>query len=580
MNDRQNRTSLRSTDGVRRGRPAARRSRSRRGMAILLVIVAVAAAAVIGSAYVASRLNAPQVVLNTNAAAQARYVADSGADLATAIMECKTIDWRSVQTGGVLVDALPIGSGSVTIRVSTYDGDTPDGECEYSLITSSGSIGTIKQVVSAQAYTPLPTRTKEEVSVDLREFAVFGASSINCIDGWILRWNASPIARLGLPVNIGTNATVLGSIRLDNRNSAPDGRGFVMASAALGVIADDTLSYVPIPRVNFSINETVLLPAPPTPSLGGLTWSAARNPNVTANTSIVSTGDKRYGSLTIDGARLAVDLGGVSRTMGISGNLSLNNGAILSIQNGHLDLVVQGALNMFNASTIELGTGATMRIFLGGTMSIEDSVIGMPSSETATSRDARQPIQNYYSPQACTIYRITTINSVDLNLLDLDDAASWVWSDAAAKSWIIANKAAICARIYGRGGADISLNSRAAVYGNVVGRSVIIGTEAAVYYDHTLDLGIGYTNPDSRLYAAPMDLRDDIRLLLTDLNTSTLDAILALLSGGGVVTPVVPGEPTPRDKALVKNRSLRQYGLQVWRERKWGGEYLAEGGGN
>lgn len=553
------------------GRPR-RAQRPRSGMAILLVIVAVAAAAVIGSAYVANRLNAPQVVRNANGGAQARYLADSGADLATAIMECETFDWRLAQTNGVLVSNLPLAGGTVTIRVSDASGAVPDSKCEYPVITAGGSSGGMKQVVAAQAHAPLPERVQEEVTVDLSEFAVFGAASVNAVNGWILRWEAGPLADLGLPVNVGTNGTSAGSMRFDNRYNAPDSRGYVMASAAAGTIIDDTNTYTPIPRVNFSNNETVLLPAPPTPSLGGLTWAASRNPTISASTSIVSTGDKRYGSLTIDNATLRVDLGGAHRTMGITGNLAISNGGVLSLQNGQLDLVIQGALNLFNRSTIELGAGATLRIFLGGTMSIDDSVVGLPVSVCQSSRDARDGLRTYSDPQRCIIYRITSINSVDLNLLDLDDAASWLWSDTTSKSWMINNAAFVCARIYGHAKADISLNGRSAVFGNVVGRTVTFGTESAVYYDHALDRGNGYTNPQSRLYAGPLDLRDDIRLLLTDLNPGTIASILSLLNGGAEPIIIDPFAVTPRDKTRVRSRAWRHYGLKVWRERELGAD--------
>ncbi len=545
--------------------------RPRSGMAILLVIVAVAAAAVIGSAYVANRLNAPQVVRNVNGGAQARYLADSGADLATAIMECETFDWRLVQTNGVLVSNLPLAGGTVTIRVSDVSGAVPDSSCEYPVVTASGSSGSMKQAVAAQVHAPLPERVKEEVTVDLSEFAVFGAASIEVTGGWIARWEASPRGALGLPVNLGTNGLVDGALRLRATARCPDGVGFTMAAATANVLADDQ-SGGPIPRVNFSNNEAALLPAPPTPSLGGLTWAAARNPTITTSTSIVSTGDKRYGSLTIDGGTLRVDLGGAHRTMGITGNLALNNGGVLSLENGQLDLVIQGALNMFNASTIELGAGATLRIFLGGTMSIDDSVVGLPVSVTQSTRDARSGLSTYFDPQRCTIYRITSINSVDLNLLDLDDAAAWIWSDATSKSWMINNKSYICARVYGHSKADISLNSRAAVFGNVVGRTISMSTEGAVYYDHVLDRGNGYTSPQSRLYAGPLDLRDDIRLLLTDLNPGTIASILSLLNGGAEPIIIDPFGVTPRDKTRVRSRSWRHYGLKVWRERELGAD--------
>lgn len=561
------------TTGLRREhRPG--RATKRRGAAILLVIVAVAAAAVIGSAYVAHRLNTPQITTNVNCGAQARLLADSGADIATAIMECETIDWRTAQANGTLVADLAIGGGTVTIRVGDNMGDAPDNECEYPVIAARGKIGNMQQTVAALAHTPIPARLAEEVSVDLSEFAVFGASSINVSDGWITRWTASPLSELGRPVNIGSNATAAGRVRIGKKTDAPDSQGFVMSSANSGVITDSTGTTQPIRRINFSVNETVLLPAPPTPTLGGLTWAAARNPSITSNVNQSLTSDKRYNSLTVDnGATLTIDLGGASRTAGITGTLTIQNGGVLSIRNGHLDLVIQGALNMFSRGAIELGPGATVRIFLGGTMSVNDSVIGLPASYRYESRDGRNGLAEYFDPQRCIIYRITSINSVDLDLLDLDDAASWLWSDTTSKSWFINDRTFVCGRIYGHSKADISMNNQAGVFGNVVGLSVIVSGGSAVHYDHTLDRGNGYTNPQSRLYAGPLDLRDDLRLLLTDLNTSTIDSILALLGGGGGGVPVVgDDQPTPRDASRVRHRAWRQYGLRIWRQRELGAD--------
>lgn len=554
-----------------------------RGVAIVLVIVAVAAAAVIGSAYVASQLNAPQIVSNVNDGIQSRYIADSGADLATAIMECETFDWRSAQSDGVLVSGLPIGNGKVDIRVKDISGANPGSTCEYPVVVTSGSVGDMRQLVGMQVRTPLPEKIEEEtVSVDLSEFAAFGASSINVMNGWIARWPAAPMSEIGLPVKVGTNATTRGSLIIAAKTNAPDALGYVMATAAVGTISDSAQVTVPIRRVNFSNNETVLLPACPTPDFSGLLWASARTPTITTDTTVVSPGDRRYNSITIDNrATLKLDLGGVKRTMAISGPLTIQNEAVLQVENGQLDIVVTGAFNMFNRAAIEIGPGVSLRIFAGGTMSINDSVIGLPVRWRDFSRDARKGMDEYFDPRLCTIYRITSINSVDINLLDLDTAATWVWSDNTSKSWILNQGSYICARVYGAAKADISIDNRTAIFGNVVGRSIILANGSVVYYDHCLDQGTGYTNPKSALYAADMDLRDDIRLLLTDLNDSTLGSILALLAAPPPLPiPIDPFAATPRDKARVTARWMKRYGVKVERDRATPVEdVIAAGGG-
>ncbi len=540
-----------------------------RGVAIVLVIVAVAAAAVIGSAYVASQLNAPQIVGNVNAGIEARYIADSGADLATAIMECETFDWRAAQDNGVLVDNLNIGNGKVSIKVKDVSGSNPDSTCEYPVVVCTGKSGDMTQLVGMQVHAPRPEVVAKTVDVDLSEFAAFGNTSIDLANGWIMGWPESPLGTLGLPVNIGTNGTARSSVTVAMTGNAPQGLGFVMAVADPEAIANNFRTSSLVRRVEFSTNEPILLPAPPTPDLSGLLWATVRAPNITADTAMNLGSNKRHTSLTVDNAAtLSVDLGGGTRAVGISGPLTIQNGGVLRIDNGHLNLVVQGAFNMFGRSALELGPNASLTIYLGGTMSIDDSVVGLPVRWRDFARDARKGMSEYFDPSLCTIYRITSINSVDLNLFDGDDAAAWAWTDGAVKSWLLNTGTYLCGRMYGHSKVSLSLNNRSAVFGNVVANSIIVATESAIYYDHKLNPGNGYTNPDSALYAAPMDLRDDIRLLLTDLNHSTLALVTALLASAPPPPVAIdPMAPTPRDKSRVAHRWWKRYGVQLKRDR-------------
>jgi len=546
--------------------PPSNRSR---GVAIVLVIVGVAAAAVIGAAYVASQLNAPQIVGNVNEGIEARYIADSGADLATAIMECETIDWRAAAATGVLIDNLPMGDGSVSITVKNTAGSNPDTYTEYPIIVSKGKSGAMKQTVGAQVHAPLSANSSGKVDVDLSEFAAFGGESINVVSGWITRWPASPRASVGLPVKVGTNAITSAAITIKDAAAAPDAVAYVMASAPASTVTDSGGGPAPIGRNNFSTSETIPLPPPPTPGLSNLCWSPYRTPSITANTISVVNSDRRLSSLSIDDkATLTVDLAGGNRTIGISGPLTIQGEGALEIENGHLDLVVQGNLNVLGKGVMSLGPGASVTIWVGGTVTIDDSAIGLPLSLRTMSRDAQQGLNVYYDPQLCTLYRINAINSIDLNLLDFDDAANWVWTDNTLKSWIISGQAYVCARIYGYSEVALTIDNHSAVFGNVVANNVVVSNNSAIYYDHTLDTGCGYTAPNSALYAAPLDLRDDVRALLVDLNPGTIASVLALLGGDPAPVPFNPFAPTPRDKDRVSSRWWKHYGQKIKRDRK------------
>ncbi len=557
-------------------------ARSHRGVAIVLVIVAVAAAAVIGSAYVASQLNAPQIVGNVNAGIEARYIADSGADLATAIMECETFDWRTAQAAGVLVNNLPLGNGNVTILVKDVSGANPDSTCEYPVVVSRGASRGMKQTVGMQVRTPRPSVAQQNVDVDLSEFAAFGAQSIDVVSGWIARWPASPMADVGLPVKVGTNAITAGSLRIKDAAAAPDTVGYVMQSAAAGTITDATNGPAPIRRIDFSKTETVILPAPPTPDLSNLLWATKLNVNINSVMTMTPVADRRYTFITINGGDLTLDLGGASRTMAMSSALTIQNNGVLRVTNGHLNLVVLGQFSLWSNSAIEIAPGASLTVYAGGTIYVDSSVLGLPVSVLSAPLDARKGLADYYDPAQCTIYRITSINSVDPTPLDADNAAAWVWSDNTVKSWLISPNSFVCGRIYGPNKVSLSVDNNSAIFGNAVAKNIVVAGNSAIYYDHCLDEQLGYTNPDGALYAAPLDLRDDIRLLLTDLNNSTLGSILALLSGGPPPPPVAidPSAPTPRDKKRVANRWWKRYGVEVKRDRASAVEEVIQNGQN
>lgn len=539
-----------------------------RGTAMLLVIVGVTAATIIGAAYLASIDNAPQISDNMNSGIKARYIADSGADLAAAIMECETFDWRTAHSNGVLVDNFSIGGGSVTITVKDLAGGNPDSTCEYPVVVTEGAAGRMKQLVGMQLHTPRNDIIADTVDVDLSEFAAFGAASIDVVSGWIARWPASPMSHIGLPVKVGTNATTAGALRIANSSSAPDAIGYVMSTAAAGTITDAVNGPAPIRRENFSTNETVLLPAPPPVNFSNILWGSPTGPNLTSDTNINLTGDRRYYSFVARRSIVNLDLGGATRTVGVSGTMTVENGAVLRVNNGHLNLVVQGLFGVYQGSAIELGPGGSISIYAGGAVSIQNSVVGLPASVAAATRDARVGLSEYYDPSRCTLYCIKSINSVDLNLLDGDNAAAWVWSDNTVKSWLIYDRSYVCGRIYAHTKTSLSIDTLAAVFGSVTATNIVLGNGGAIYYDHCLDDRTGYTNPDSALYAGPMDLRDDIRLLLTDLSSGTLNAILALLAGPAPAPVAIdPFAPTPRDKERVAARWWKRYGLRINRDR-------------
>jgi hypothetical protein len=129
-------------------------------------------------------------------------------------------------------------------------------------------------------------------------------------------------------------------------------------------------------------------------------------------------------------------------------------------------------------SAIELGDGATLDLFVDGDVEIIDGFIGEAS-----------------------------IGGPDL---DSSGHAPWmdpqrihVFGSAAGtvSGWSVSGNSVVKASLYAPSG-RVTIGDQSAVYGRLAADRVSMHEDAAVFYDHTLDSGFGYTKPDSLVFAA------------------------------------------------------------------------------
>jgi hypothetical protein len=153
-------------------RPSLKPNRRRRSVALILVLIAVTISATLALAFVSAQSTSIGIARNIQNHPQARYVAESGLELAIAYMRANT-DWRTVQSEGAWVTDEPFEGGTFTVvgedgvdvdgdGIITVpgegDGDLADDNSERLTLTVTGRAGGASQVVHA-VITPVPARS-------------------------------------------------------------------------------------------------------------------------------------------------------------------------------------------------------------------------------------------------------------------------------------------------------------------------------------------------------------------------------------------------------------------------------------
>jgi len=186
----------------------------RRGIALMLVMVAILVTGSMAVAYFGSRDNSIAISSNVEAAARARAVAESGLDLAVAILETDS-DWRVQHVDGVILDSFAFLGGKITLTIIDTVTDLPPTESTNKVeITILSSVGGITQTTKATA-TIFPD--EEEFDVDYSEFALFSQSQLTIRDvASVQQWVASPLGTQQNPIQIGTLAASPMSVQINS----------------------------------------------------------------------------------------------------------------------------------------------------------------------------------------------------------------------------------------------------------------------------------------------------------------------------------------------------------------------------
>jgi hypothetical protein len=506
---------------------------------MLLVLISLAMATIITVGYLASRDNSTAIGENIASSAAARWAATTGIDLGVAVLETET-DWRTTHVAGKLLDDYTVGPAIVDIDLLDIEtGTPPTSSTSHVRITSTANVNGVMQLAIAEAVVE-DTGGDGGITLDLSEFAVFASDTIGMTDqATIMRWPAAPASALGKRVALGTQATAAGTIEIQGDAAAIDSTIYHAPGASGSLVLNTGVTAVDATEVG----DTIPMPAPPDPPT---LWDGFTGfPSLKVDGLQQVTGDIRYDNIDLTAGSGLLYVNG-DHTIVVDHDLKINDGTGIIID-GHATIVVNHDFRMGNESYLELMPNSTATIYVAHVLDVDDGFIG----EQRADKSVRDNLgtASWIDPQRIRIYS-GTVDPV---------------------SWRLHDNSVVKASVYAPPSA-LEITDESAVYGRVAVGNLAISRNGAIYYDHALDDGNGYTSASSVIYDSDGAIVDPIRSLLK----LDADSLLALSEELGYTVkaleyeivkteepaPILgPSDPTPRTVAV--DYDVRSFGTDI-----------------
>jgi len=448
----------------------------RRGIALMLVMVAILVTGSMAIAYFGSRDNSITISANIASASKARIVAESGLDLAIAILETDA-EWRTNHIEGIILQDHQIGDGTITITILDAETEQPPTESTLEVsISVSSTVEGRTQVTKASA-TIFPD--DGELDVDYSEFAIFAEEEITMLGASsVQNWSASPNT-LDQHVRIGTLATNPMSVQMQS----------VSQNTALQLHAPENASSM-ISSTLMSTSQFTDVPpflTPPSPPIEyEPLYLEHEDSDIESLEDWANLFTSNHSNFHDRSQRIVTLQEGSYETEEFS--LTSRQNVVV---HGDVVLIVEDEFTMKNAN-ITLSKNATLTLHIGGDVKIASSYIGNENQST----------QSWMNPSLIKLY-------------GQDDA-----------DWHISGTSTIKGELYAPS-CEIELSGNSTVCGRIAGKEVMLRGASRVLYDPSLDNG-GFADEDSPIYDDDGSIRSELKQL-TQLNPALLDSLVQTL---------------------------------------------------
>ena len=447
----------------------------------MLVMVAILVSGTMAIAYFGSTDNSVEIGANIQSAAQARAVAESGLEVAIAILETNS-QWQTQHVDGVLLSEFQMGESLISISIIDSTTDLPPTEETNEVeITITSTVNQVTQMTKAFA-TIIPD--EEEYDVDFSEYAIFATSSIEIDDvASVQLWHASPLSLQSNPLRLGTLSTDPLSVEIDSptQHRTLELHTLSNASSMTTTATVDHHAFEGVPT----------LPAPPPPPAGGVPLTLTKtNTSKSFSSSGFSSWAQQFafgnGRNNTPKNENTIIQSGVYEIEA----LNFEIGEIIEIQ-GDVTLNVQGDVSL-RGTKIILVDNATLTMHIGGDVEISSSSIGHEN----------------FSPQSW-------IDPSRIQLYGHGD-----------NNWEIDGLTTIKAEIYAPK-SKVSFNGIATLCGRIAADEVSFRGASRLLYDATLDNG-GYADHKSPLYDDNGELFSELANI-TELDRDLINSIIESL---------------------------------------------------
>lgn len=339
-----------------------RRIPRRRGVALLLVLISMATAMTLVMGWLAAQDNSALVGTNAARAATARAAAQSGLDLAAAVLESEA-PWHSAHTDGWLLQGHTLAGATVDIRlIDEATGEPPTTGSSLLAVESTATLNGMTQTASALATVhPFDADTPG----DLSGYAIWADGDLR-IQGF---------ARVRSWTDSGHGERVmacLGDVHATGRARRDLSNGDLQLHIPRG-FGSDTGRSATLP----DILGTVGMEATPMPHM--------------AHGDLLGTLELQRGQTHE-----------VSGHLSIQGNLTLDRDAVLHITQT-TDLVIHGELVMDRGSAIVIEPGARVRIAVGGDVEIVGATVGVDQGRHRSGQAWQQRHITWTDPNLITL---------------------------------------------------------------------------------------------------------------------------------------------------------------------------------
>lgn len=480
-----------------------------RGFAMLLILITLAIGTILATAYLASRDNSAVIGANATAGASARAAALATINSGIAILETET-DWRTNHSAGVVFSNVPFAGASVDLILKDLvTGAPPTSSSTDIELTAVARVADVEERVVAHAFVPPPD---DEPDLDLSEFAIFVKDKLTIKDtSLIARWNTSPRSVLRKPLALGTLSKDAAAIALSDYAVAVDGIAYVLPGSSSLLVSNDGPAGLPV----MVLPDTIVMPNPPNPGTLAIGLSTDFSRDGSAN-SFTVTNDRRVRKLNFKNGAVLTLRGPL--TLIADDTITIEKGSKISVE-GDVKIVAYKDARFKDDALIELQNGASLTFFVKDDLEIDDAAIVQAGAQRNASGDAA-----WMNPARATIYALPS---------------------SSGKTWTIKNDAIVKGMLYSPAG-RVRVDQNSAVFGRIAAQEVSIEHGSALYYDHTLDTGNGFTVFTSPVYDSNGKVRPAIKTL-TSLDNDLIDTVNGIIRAlEALQPPPGPNEPTPR----------------------------------